>query len=505
MRADSGPGRATSGRSSGGTRFRLFPVFAEDMPPETVEIPSVAGSIGPGPSDHALYVADAADKREPYDPPRDGPPYRGPLLPPALPDPDGHFDHLPVDTPQFLAAHQFGSMRYTLDIWEHYLGHRIEWWDSRVHPRTELIPFVDWPNAQSGPGFLETGLWQGVDGSVQPYALNFDVIAHETGHQILFSQLGVPGAEGVGAPFLAFHESFSDLVALIAVMHFPSVLNRLLEQTQGNLYVLNLVNRIAETSAHTQIRLAANTTTMDDVADIRLAADGSWIDPTGQGRNQHWIGAPLTGAIFDILVEIYQDALVVRGLIPNEANAQGWTREEVDTAFADLNVMFSAALTRFDEEFMCVIRDARDAVGRALAHVLMTVRPDVLSFAEVAARLLESMEVQGYGPLMSAMLAHFEWRGIDPAPFLHLRQVASPGRSRRQNASYRLQMTPHRACGSCCHPAGSLRAMEMIRAAHANGAPRREVNGSQQSAVSLDAAPATLSNLNEETHHVRSN
>ncbi len=463
-------------RFSGGTRFRLFPVFAENMPPETVEIPSVAGSIGPGPSDHALYVADAAAKTVPYDPPHYGPPYRGPLLPPAWPDRDGHFDYLPTDTPQFLAAHQFGSMRYTLDIWEHYLGHRIEWWDRHVHPRTELIPLVDWPNAQSGPGFVETGLWRGEDGSTQPYALNFDVIAHETGHQILFSQVGVPAAEAVGAPFLAFHESFSDLVALIAVMHFPSVLSRLLGQTQGNLYVLNLVNRIAETSAHTQIRLAANTTTMDDVADIRLAPDGSWIDPTGRNRNQHWIAAPLTGAIFDILVEIYQDMLAVRGVIPDEANARGWTREDVETAFTDLHRMFSVALARFDHEFLSVISDARDTVGHALAHVMLTIRAEGLSFEEVAARFLESMEAQGYGPLIPAMAAHFLWRGIDPAPFLRVKRMASPGRVRRTSAPFRLQITPQRACCATCHPAGSLRATKMIRAAHANEARRRKVS-----------------------------
>jgi hypothetical protein len=464
-------------RLSGGTRFRLFPVFAEDLPPETVEIPSVAGSIGPGPSDHALYVADAVAKAGPYDPPDYGPPYRGALLAPARPDREGHFDHLSLDTPQFLAAHQFGSMRYTLDIWEHYLGRRVEWWDSHVHPRTELIPLVDWPNAQSGPGFLETGVWHGEDGSVQPYALNFDVIAHETGHQILFSQVGVPAADGVGVPFLAFHESFSDLVAMIAVMHFPSVLTRLLEQTQGNLYVLNLVNRIAETSAHTQIRLAANTTTMMDVADIRLAADGSWIDPTGQGRNQHWIAAPLTGAIFDVMVEIYQDMLVVAGLIPNEANAQGWTREDVDAAFGDLNRVFSAALARFDREFVTVISDARDTVGRALAHVMLTVRPETLSFGEVAARFIEALEAQGQAPPMQTMLAHFLWRGIDPAPFLHFRQTGLPGRPRRRYDPFRLQITPQRACCAGCHPGGFLRAAHMIRAAHANGVHRRRASG----------------------------
>jgi hypothetical protein len=479
MRSRSIPGRAstTVGRIGSGTRFRLFPAFAEDMPPDTVEIPSAAGSIGPGPSDHALYVADAASKTEPYEPPGYGPPYRGPLLPPAVPDPAGHFDHLPMDTPQFLAAHQFGSMRYTLDIWERYLGHRIEWWDRDSHPRTELIPVVDWPNAQSGPGFLETGIWQGKDGSVQPYALNFDVIAHETGHQILFSQVGVPAVDRISAPFLAFHESFSDLVALIAVMHFPSVLTRLLEQTRGNLYVLNLVNRIAETSAHTQIRLAANTTTMAEVADIRMASDGSWIDPTGGHRNQHWIAAPLTGAIFDVLVEIYQDMLVAAGLIPNEANAQGWTREEVEGAFADLNLVFSTALTRFDQEFAAVIANARDVVGRAVAHVMLSIRPEALSFEEVAARFLESMLEQGYVSLMPAMLAHFLWRGIDPGPFLHFRPVPLPGRSRRRTDRFRLLITPRHGCCAGCNPAAALQATQMIRAAHANGVHRRKVNG----------------------------
>jgi hypothetical protein len=174
-------------------------------------------------------------------------------------------------------------------------------------------------------------------------------------------------------------------------------------------------------------------------------------------------------------VEIYQNALVVQGLIPNEADAQGWTRGDVETAFADLNRMFAAALTRLHHEFMGVIRAARDAVGRALAHVLLTIRPEALSFAEVAARFLESMQAQGHGPLMPAMLGHFLWRGIDPAPFLQFRQVVMPGRMRRRSRGYSLQITSHHAGCPGCHPAGSLRAMTMIRAAHAIGVHRRKI------------------------------
>ena len=74
-----------------------------------------------------------------------------------MPDAAGHFDHIPLDTPQFLAAHLYGIVRHTLDIWQHYLQRRIDWWDAAEFPRTELIPLLDWPNAQSGPGFMEPG------------------------------------------------------------------------------------------------------------------------------------------------------------------------------------------------------------------------------------------------------------------------------------------------------------------------------------------------------------
>jgi hypothetical protein len=450
---------------AGGTRFRLFAVYAEGMIPETVELPLPPGHIGPGPCDSALQVVDAADKPAPYDPPSYAPPYQGRRLPPALPDAQGHFDHLDVDTPQFLAAHLYGSMRHALEIWQRYLGRRVVWWHADRYPRMELIPLLDWQNAQSGPGFMETGLYCGSDGTVQPFALNFDVIAHETGHQILFSQIGVPDEDGVGVPFLAFHESFSDLVALVAVMHFPSVLARLLEQTQGNLYVLNLVNRIGETSAHTQIRLASNTATMAAVRDIALAPDGSWIDPSGRGRNQHAVAEPLTGAIFDILVEIYQDTLVVEGMIAPEADVRGWTRDEVDAAFTGVQTHSARALARFRHGFTVAIRHARDSVGRAMAHVIHTVEPDGLTFDEVAARFIEGLLEQGNGAILEAMLDHFLWRGIDPRRFLKF-VPATPQRLRRGTTLFRVAPVPRRE--SCtCHPGGIRRASELIRASHA--------------------------------------
>jgi hypothetical protein len=462
---DWGISDAAAALGLGGTRFMLFPVYAEDMAPEIVTVPLPPGSIGPGPSDPEMYVADAVDKPAPYDPPEYAPPYRGALLPPALPDAAGNFDHIPLDTPQFLAAHLYGSIRYTLEIWQAYLRRRITWASAAEYPQMELIPLLDWDNAQSGPGFMETGLYHGPDGAAQPYALNFDVVAHETGHQILFSVMGVPDAEQVGVPFLAFHEAFSDFVAIVGVLHFPSVIPRLLQETQGNLYVLNLVNRFAETSATTQIRLASNTATMADVAGITLAADGSWIDPTGQGRNQHAIAAPLEGAMFDCLVEIYQDTLVAEGLLPPDDDPRGWTRAEVEAAFNSLHLRTSRAFRRFDAGFTAAVRHARDQVARAMAHVMLTVPPAELTFDEVAARFIEGLLTQGNGAIFEPLLSHFLSRGIDPQPFLAFVPVATSGRT-RNSERFRVAASAHRRSCPHCDAGGTLRAVRLIRAGH---------------------------------------
>jgi hypothetical protein len=189
----------------GGTRFRLYPSYAEGFAePEVVEVSLPAGTVRAGPSDPSMRVVNPVRKDAPYDPPLYVPPYRGPVYAPALPGPDGHFDHIPVETEQFLAAHIYGTVRWTLDIWEHYLRRPVVWWDADAHPRLELIPVVHWPNAQSGPGFLETGLKPNRMGRPQPFCLNYDVMAHETGHSILFSQIGVPQPDQIACRFWHF-------------------------------------------------------------------------------------------------------------------------------------------------------------------------------------------------------------------------------------------------------------------------------------------------------------
>jgi hypothetical protein len=242
-----------------GTRFRVFPKFAEGYrQPELVEVAAPPGTIGPGPQDATMYVANAVDKPLPYRLPDRLPPYTGALYPPAAPGPNGHFDHIPEDTPQFLAAHLYAVVRRVLDLWRGLLGHRIIWWHVDAFPRLELVPRLRWNNAHSGPGFLETGLLWTRRGVPRTLCLNSDVVAHEVGHTILFSVLGAPDPGRLTGAFLAFHEAFADHVAVIAALQFDSVAARLLSQTRGNLYALNLINRLGELSDDEQVRILDN-------------------------------------------------------------------------------------------------------------------------------------------------------------------------------------------------------------------------------------------------------
>jgi len=397
-----------------------------------------------------MYVVDAVGKR-PYDPPFTMPPYSGPRRAPALPNVYGDFDWIPLETHQFLAAHLYGSVRFTLDVWERYLGRRVVWWYADTYPQLELVPMLRWNNAQSGLGFLETGERQRPPGRPLPFCLIYDVVAHETGHTILFSQMGVPPADRLTGQFLAFHESFADLIGMLGALHFPSVPTHLLEQTGGDLYTYNLLNRIGETSAHSQIRLASNRMTLRDVAGLALAEDGTWFDPLGRGRNAHDLAQPLTGAIFDALVEIYQSRLVTEGLIRPHIDPRGWSRAEVETSLVFLHGATSQVFEHFQRGFTEALLFARDVVGSCMAYAIETLDPGTLSFDAVAARFLEAAVALGQRAILPALLDIFLDRGIDPRPFLRTAPVPTRGhRGRRRPDLVAPRLgRPHLACPQC--------------------------------------------------------
>lgn len=378
-----------------GTRFLVYPQvphLSGYETPETVWISTPPDLIRSGPEDHRIYVRDPLLDKEPYDYPY-LPPFVGEIFPPAEAGFDGHFDQLSLTSRQFLSAHAFASVGRVLDIWESYLGKPIVWYFAETYERLEIIPFVDWENAQSGYGYLELGRERGIDGRNYPYALNFDVIAHEVGHAILFSLFGTPAGGLSQGDFGPFHEASSDLVSLLSFLNFDSGMDRLLRHCDGNLLVLNELNRIAELTGDRQIRLASNARRMSEVtAEI------------------HDRSRPFTGAVFDTIVDVYHAALVHEGLA--DERLLGIDIKDVDQSdMQRISDFTSRAFRARPFMFKSMLIRARDEVALALAQAWPRLDADDLTFENAAATLVDVSD-RVAPALAEKFEENFRWREI---------------------------------------------------------------------------------------------
>jgi hypothetical protein len=326
--------------------------------------------------------------KQPYWDASQAPPYRGPRNPPVQPGPDGHFDYLTdCGSREFMAAHMYGTVRFVLDVWERYFGGPVPWHFAADHPRLELVPLADWDNAHSGYGFIETGYSRRSEQAPQPhpFCLNFDVLAHELGHSFIYSLLGVPPAERVPTEYLAFHESAADCVAMIAMLDFDSTVDRMLVRSRGNIYLPNELNRIGELSETTQIRLASNS--------LKLQ-----------------MSLPLTGAVFDILVDVFQNLLVEDGLISRELDSMSRPETRVADETA-VQAAFDRAYRGRHNSFKRALLDARDYLGKCLAMAWRNLTW-ASGYADVAKAMLDADARVSGGAGREIILESLLWRGI---------------------------------------------------------------------------------------------
>ncbi|MBQ4825467.1 MULTISPECIES: hypothetical protein [unclassified Leisingera] len=392
-----------------GTRFLLFPQSpfrTADPEPELVEISAPPGSIGPGPSGPRMYTVNPLGKTIPFGaivPGPSGPgmylpPWHGEVQEPPAPDEDGHFTHVLPSDPGFEAVHLFAAAHFTLDVWEAYFGHPIPWHFARDYDRLELSLLPSLDNAHIGWGFLETGGTWEHGGEYRAYSLNFDVVAHEIGHAIIYSVAGMPVSDDVPGEYFGFHESAADMVALIASLHFGSVVEELLENTKGNLYTFNQLNRFAELAGNAQIRMAANTRSLQEFV-------SGW-------SSEHALSEPLTGAMFDILVDIFHERLLVHGLITPEMEDLSDQLEETPYYSDVMQALFDARYALDPEGFRVSLLEARDFLGAYLAAAWSMLDAENLTYAAVEkALLIVDQETTG-GAFHSIIEGNFRMRGI---------------------------------------------------------------------------------------------
>ncbi|KQV33391.1 MULTISPECIES: hypothetical protein [unclassified Rhizobium] len=374
-----------------GTRFWIYPqppFIPGYEQPDRVWLNIPRDEISDGPSDILMYVADPLFDKQPY---ASGslPPFTGPCHPPVRAGPDRHFDYLDPQSRSYLGVHAYACVHFVLDVWHSYLERPIAWFFREIYPQLEIVPLVDWQNAQAGYGFLELG-YSDIGGTRRPYALNFDSIAHEMGHLISLSETGLPAGLARGDDFFVFSEAFSDCVSLISFLHFDSAIDRLLRRTRGNLLLYNELNRFAETSPETQIRLATNFRRMSEVT-----------------REVHDRALPFIGAIFDSIVDAYHFRLVKSGHAEGrllETDLRDLTAEDFDR----FRMLTADAFSSDPLAFKRALVTARDEIGRAMAKSLRMLDPDNLSL-EFAARAIVNA---AHGHAADRLNENFIWREI---------------------------------------------------------------------------------------------
>ena len=396
-----------------GMRFLLYPeprITPGFDTPRLVRANARPGGIAPGPAGRRIYVIDALNK-DPYRDPATGdyvwrPPYPRTKrrFDSVRPNAEGHFDSVVPRTRAFSSAAVFASVATVLQIWEHYLGRRVRWIIPGQQRRLEIIPRVPklGDNAWSGDGYIEFG-FAGARPS-QPYCENFDVVAHEVGHQILKSVIGRAPEGRREFEHKSHEEAGADLVSLVGELHFDRVVSRVLEQTKGKLFSVNLLSQIGEyrrgRSGRRAARLAFHDKTLADVARARKDGD------------KHTYAQPFLGAAFDILVEIYEDHLVRRGLISGDL-----ARRSTRASGARNPAIRREFVKRFrlnPDGFAEVLRDATADFARLLALAWRKTRRTGASFSRVAANMLAADATLNRGRYRRVIRRAFRRRRIVP-------------------------------------------------------------------------------------------
>ncbi|ESW62963.1 hypothetical protein X771_31535 [Mesorhizobium sp. LSJC277A00] len=277
-----------------------------------------------------------------------------------------------------------------------YIGRDIVWFFEPNLSRLEIVPYIpDWDNAHSGFGFLELGENDPVS-RASCFALNFDSMAHEMGHLILLSELGVLEGDGANTDFFAYHEAVADFVSLLGLLQFDTAVDRILRRTSGNLLINNELDRFAELNDEKQIRLFNNSLRIGDVSD-----------------EVHDRSKPFAAGLFDCLVEVYQTLLFQRGLSDVDPRRYSHLRQQMAPSVIEKSLRDSKA-DYANKHFAskAALQEARDIIGESVVRSWSYLEPDSLTFRTAALAFLE-MADRGRGhPYMDQLEDCMKWRNI---------------------------------------------------------------------------------------------
>jgi hypothetical protein len=229
---------------------------------------------------------------------------KDPAIAAVEPNAFGDFVTMP-DTPQFDAVHTFAVVRQTLTMYQRALSNAgslmpLPWqWNSSVDTAPLQVFPYGLPNVMNAfysrnQSSLKFGdfIPSGETGRVYT-CRSFDIVSHETGHAVL-DGLKPHWLEANNPPQTGgLHESFGDLTAIFLALSQLDQCDAVVAQTKAHLHDKTFLADIAE-----QFGLALGSTTGLRNADNDLTLSQA-------GTEVHAISQVFTGAIYDILADIF--------------------------------------------------------------------------------------------------------------------------------------------------------------------------------------------------------
>lgn len=232
----------------------------------------------------------------------------------ALPDEDGNYIYSPGE-PEFDQVNAFYYTTLTLRMYERYAQRQIPW--SFPTARITIDPHAGtsanaYYNEQEQ--LLGFHSYRTHNNTMRSTAQSADIVSHEAAHAVLDGLRDLYN-ESFGLGARAFHESFGDITAVLVALHDDSLIRRVLEWTEGDLHMSNFISELAEhltdellNSDHLQahsiyLRNAMNRFMKVPFEDLQPFANNP---ATELARNEHNYSRLFTGAIYDILIEIYE-------------------------------------------------------------------------------------------------------------------------------------------------------------------------------------------------------
>ena len=169
-------------------------------------------------------------------------------------------------------------------------------------------------------------------------------------------------------------------------------------RTSGNLYMFNVLNRFGELSPEGQIRNAAN--------DIRLSQFArGWTD-------EHLLSQPMTGAFFDVFVDIFHEMLLDHGLIGHEVEDMSDRLLATPDYAPIMQALFDRAFDRNPDGFKEALLLARDLLGTYLADTWSLLNADDLNYSYVAKAFEQVDRELSGGRYQRLIRGNFDMRDI---------------------------------------------------------------------------------------------